>query len=91
MSGAGCQMPKEPNRMEHEPSSDESAAPRPRSVAERRMRLAQALASTRIEGHQPSGEFLADMQAMVDGQLSDEEVRRRIIERARAADRRVGT
>ena len=77
--------------MEHKPAFDESEPPRPRSVAERRMRLEQALASTRIEGHQPSGEFLADMQAMVDGQLSDEEVRRRIIERARAADRRVGT
>ncbi len=48
------------------------------------------MASTRIEGHQPSPEFLADMQAMVDGQLSAEEVRRRIIERARAADRRGG-
>ena len=74
--------------MEHKLTSDESAAPRQRTVAERRMRLEQALASTRIEGHQPSAEFLADMQAMVDGQLSAEEVRRRIIERARAADRR---
>lgn len=59
-----------------------------RTVAERRMRLEQALASTRIEGHQPSPEFLADMQAMVDGQLGAEEVRRQIIERAREADRR---
>lgn len=54
--------------MELKPASDECAAPRPRSVAERRMRLEQALANTRIEGHQPSAEFLADMQAMVDGQ-----------------------
>ncbi|MBB2487500.1 hypothetical protein H5407_19880 [Mitsuaria sp. WAJ17] len=52
------------------------------------MRLEQALASTRIEGHQPSAEFLADMEAMIDGQLDAEEVRRRIIERAREADRR---
>ncbi|MBB2486263.1 antitoxin VbhA family protein [Mitsuaria sp. WAJ17] len=74
--------------MEHKPTSDESAAPRQRTVAERRMRLEQALASTRIEGHQPSAEFLADMQAMVTGQLGAEEVRRRIIERAREADRR---
>ena len=77
--------------MEHEPTSDESAAPRQRSVAERRMRLEQALASTRIEGHQPSAEFLADMQASISGQLSEDEVRERIIERARAAARRVGT
>ena len=70
--------------MELKPASDETAAPRQRTVAERRMRLEQALASTRIEGHQPSAEFLADMQAMVDGQIGAEEVRRRIIERARA-------
>ncbi len=57
----------------------------------RRMRLEHALASTRIEGHQPSEEFLADMQTLVTGQLGAEEVRRRILERARAADRRVGT
>ncbi|MGM9517012.1 antitoxin VbhA family protein [Roseateles sp. DB2] len=64
-----------------------SPTPPPRSLAERRMRLEQALASTRIEGHQPSAEFLADMEAMVDGQLGAEEVRRRIIERAQEADR----
>lgn len=75
--------------MEHKPAFDESAAPRPRSVAERRMRLEQALANTRIEGHQPGAEFLADMEAMVTGQLSAEEVRRRVIERAQEADRRV--
>lgn len=51
-------------------------------------RLEQALASTRIDGHQPSAEFVEDMPAMVDGQLSVEEVRRRIIERARAVDLR---
>lgn len=55
------------------------------------MRLEQALASTRIEGHQPSAEFMADMEAMITGQLGAEEVRRRIIERARAADQRLGT
>ena len=74
--------------MEHKPAFDESEPPRPRSVAERRMRLEQALASTRIEGHTPSPEFLADMEAMVTGQLSAEEVRRRIVERAQEADRR---
>jgi hypothetical protein len=58
-----------------------------RTMAERRMRLEQALANTRIEGHQPSAEFLADMEAMITGQLDAEEVRRRIIERAQAAER----
>lgn len=80
-----------PTRPGQQRCSDESATPRRRSVAKRSMRLEQALASTRLEGHQPNAEFLADMQAMVDGQLSAEEVRGRIIERARAADRRVGT
>jgi hypothetical protein len=65
-----------------------SLTPPRRSLAERRMRMEQALASTRIEGHQPSPEFLADMEAMVTGQLSAEEVRRRIIARAQEADRR---
>lgn len=74
--------------MERKPASDETAAPRQRTVAERRMRLEQALASTRIEGHQPSPELLADMEAMVTGQLSAGEVRRRIIARAQEADRR---
>lgn len=51
------------------------------------MRLEQALASTRVEGHVPTPEFLADMEAMVTGQLSAEEVRQRIIARAQEADR----
>jgi hypothetical protein len=53
------------------------------------MRLEQALASTRIEGHQPSPEFLADMEALITGVLSEEEVRQRVIGRAREADQRV--
>jgi hypothetical protein len=55
------------------------------------MRMEQALASTRIEGHTPSSEFLADMEAMISGQLSAEEVRRRIFERAQEADRHAST
>lgn len=58
-----------------------------RSLAERRMRLEQALANARIEGHTPSPEFLAETEAIVTGQLSAEDVRRRIIERAQEADR----
>ena len=73
--------------MEPMPASDVSEPQQPRTIAERRMRLEQALASTRIEGHQPSPEFLADMEALITGQLDAEEVRRRIIERAQSADR----
>ena len=76
--------------MEPMPASDESEPQRPRTIAERRMRLEQALASTRIEGHQPSPEFLADMEALITGELCDEEVRRRIIQRAQGADRQGG-
>jgi hypothetical protein len=53
------------------------------------MRLEQVLASTRIEGHQPSPAFLADMEALITGVLSEEEVRQRVIGRAREADQRV--
>ncbi|MBL8279604.1 MAG: antitoxin VbhA family protein [Pelomonas sp.] len=56
-----------PNHMEPMPASDESEPKQPRTLAERRMRLEQALASTRIEGHQPSPEFLADMEALITG------------------------
>ncbi|MBB2487503.1 antitoxin VbhA family protein [Mitsuaria sp. WAJ17] len=57
-------------------------------MTERRLRLQQARASPRIEGHQPSAEFLADMLALITGQIDAEEVQRRIIERAWKADRR---
>lgn len=57
-----------------------------RSVAERCQRLEQALASTRISGHEPTPEYLADCQAFIEGQLSVEELRERIIERAKDAD-----
>lgn len=57
-----------------------------RSKAERRMRLEQALANTRIEGHEPTAEFLADMDAMIEGSLTPEQARQRIIARAQAAD-----
>jgi hypothetical protein len=36
-------------------------------------------------------QFLADMEAMITGESSAEEVRLRIIERAREADRQSGT
>lgn len=57
-----------------------------RSVAMRRWHLEQALASTRLEGHVPTADFLADCEAMITGQLTADEVRARVILRAKDAD-----
>jgi hypothetical protein len=46
------------------------------------------LANTRISGHEPTPEYLADMEALVNGTLGEEEVRQRIVARALAVDRR---
>lgn len=59
-----------------------------RSVAMRRWHLEQALASTRLDGHVPTAEFLADCEAMITGQLTADEVRARVIRRAQVADAR---
>jgi hypothetical protein len=40
------------------------------SKAARRLAHEQALASTRIEGHQPSPEFLADCEAVIEGTMT---------------------
>jgi len=58
--------------------------------AERRIAAEQALANTRIEGHQPTPEFLADMEAMVQGQLTPEQVRAASLARALATDQLAG-
>ncbi|MFG6449402.1 hypothetical protein ACG0Z6_14330 [Roseateles sp. BYS180W] len=55
------------------------------------MCLEQTLASSRIEGHQPTPAFLADMEAFITGGLCEEEVRRRIILRAQGTDRQART
>lgn len=55
------------------------------SIAERRMRLEQALANARIEGHVPTQEFLDDMAAKIEGRLTSEQVRERILARWRDA------
>lgn len=47
----------------------------------------QALASSCIEGHLPSQEYLADCQALVDGTMTNEEAGARSLARARAADK----
>ena len=48
--------------------------------------IEQALASTRIEGHLPSAEFLDDCNALVAGELTIEHVRMRSISRARVVE-----
>jgi hypothetical protein len=57
--------------------------------AERRIAMEQALASGRIEGHEPSPEFLADCEAVVAGTMTSEElvatIQRRTLAKARAA------
>jgi hypothetical protein len=54
--------------------------------AERHLAHEQALASTRIEGHQPSAEFLADCEAVIDGRMSHEQARAASLARALAKD-----
>jgi DNA-damage-inducible protein J len=53
----------------------------------RRLWHEQALASTRLEGHIPTPEFLDDCEAVIEGTLSREEARERSLARALAADR----
>ncbi len=57
------------------------------SEAERRLAHEQALANTRISGHVPTPEFLADCEAEIQGTLTLEQVRARSLERALAKDR----
>lgn len=54
----------------------------------RRRGMEQALASSRIEGHVPSPEFLADVEAYVTGNMTGDQVRAASLQRALAADRR---
>ena len=55
-----------PERVVHMPGSTE---------AERRLAHEQALANTRIEGHVPTAEFLADVEAVVSGSMTSEQAR----------------
>lgn len=57
----------------------------------RRHGMDQALASSRIEGHVPSPEFLADVDAFVAGTMTGEQVRAASLARALAADRAAQT
>lgn len=58
--------------------------------AQRRLAHEQALASTRIEGHKPSPEFLADCNAVVDGAMTREQARAASLSRALAKDKAAG-
>lgn len=55
--------------------------------AERRFAHEQALANTRIEGHVPTPEFLADSEAVIAGTMTEDEARARSLARALAKDR----
>lgn len=55
--------------------------------AERLLAHEQALASSRIEGHRPSLEFLADCAAVVEGEMTRDQARAASLARALAKDR----
>ena len=56
--------------------------------AKRRMSWEQALASARIEGFEPSAEYLADVEKNIEGELTDEEFHEKYITRAKTAGSR---
>ncbi|WP_458134741.1 antitoxin VbhA family protein [Paracidovorax citrulli] len=59
------------------------------SKAQRRIAHDQALASTRIEGHKPTPQFLADLDAVVNGSMTLDQARAASLARARAKDQEV--
>ncbi len=58
----------------------------PTTEAERRHHIEQAIANTKIEGHEPSAPFLADMEAVAQGAMTTEQARAASLARALAAD-----
>ncbi len=58
--------------------------------AERRIAHDQALASTRIEGHEPTAEFLTDCEAVIAGTMTREQARAASLARALAEDQAAG-
>lgn len=56
------------------------------SEARRRYWMEDAIASTRIEGHVPSPEFLADVERLMSGEMTREEARAASLKRALAMD-----
>jgi hypothetical protein len=57
------------------------------TVATRRLAHEQALANTRIEGHIPTPEFLADTEAVIAGKITPDQARAASLARALAKDR----
>lgn len=57
------------------------------TTQQRRAHFAQALANTRIEGHVPTPEFLADVARCAAGGMTQAQLRAASLERALAADR----
>lgn len=55
---------------------------------QRRSAFDQALASTRIEGHEPTPEFLADCEKVIAGEMTDEEMAAQSLRRALELDAR---
>jgi hypothetical protein len=66
-----------------------SSQPAQETIAQKHHHWQQALASTRIEGHEPDDLFLADVQANINGHLSDEQMIERIIKRGLEAQQLV--
>ena len=81
-----------PNSVSAEAGAGEACEPTgSRSLAQRRRDLEQALANTRISGHDTTAEYLADCEAFIEGRLGAEEMLQRITERARDADRKASS
>lgn len=55
--------------------------------AERRWAHMQALANTRISGHEPTPEFLADCEAIIKGTMTQEQAQAASLARALAKER----
>lgn len=55
---------------------------------ERREAYRQAIASTRLEGHEPTPEFLADRKAVIQGTMTPDQARSRSLARAIEHERR---
>lgn len=57
------------------------------TVAKRRTSLEQALASTRLEGHVPTPEFVTDCEDYIAGRITRDEAMARSAARALAVER----
>jgi hypothetical protein len=57
------------------------------TMAQRNLAHEQALASTRIEGHRPSSQFLADCEAVVEGTMTRDQARAASLARALVKDK----